>query len=194
MALSRIPSHQFTVDSNITVPTGKQLNAVDTAGLYAPGTVLQVVNLDYKDTFSSTSATPADVTGFAATITPKFAASKILVNVSIAFGYTNDAYPYVLLLRNGVSVSTGNTATGNQINVFLAGFGTNLPGSTYWRMQQTSKEFMDSPNTTSSVTYKLQLASPYNNYAGYINRQSDYTNAVYVQRPTSTITLMEIAQ
>lgn len=193
MALSRIPSSQFTVNSNITVPTGKKLNAVDVSGIYAPGTTIQTVCTEYQGLFSTTSATPVDVTGFSVDITPKFATSKIMVTVSIAFGFTNDAYPYALLLRNGVSISTGNTATGNQRNVFLGGYGTNASAATYWRMHQPSKTLLDSPNTTSTVTYKIQLASPYVG-AGHINKQDSVVDAVYIQRPTSTITVTEIAQ
>ena len=194
MALSRIPSSQFTVNSNITVPTGKKLNAVDVSGIYAPGTTIQTICLEYQSLFSTTSSTPVDVTGFSIDITPKFATSKILVSVCVAFGYANDAYPYVLLLRNGVSIGTGNTATGNQRNVFLGGYATNLSAGNSWRMSHTSKNVMDSPNTTSTLTYKIQMASPYLSYTGYINRQENASDAVYIQRPSSSITVQEIAQ
>jgi len=156
------------------------------------GSVLQVVSTDYTGTASSTSATPADVSGFAATITPSSASNKILVFVSVAFGFANDAYPYVLLKRNGTSISVGTSATGSQINVFLSGTGTNDSGSTVYRFHQASKSYLDSPSSTSALTYQIQLSSPYAGITGYINRLSDSGNAAYVQFPTSTITVMEI--
>lgn len=45
----------------------------------APGTVLQVVNTSKTDTFSSASTSFTQVTGMAATITPFFATSSIVV-------------------------------------------------------------------------------------------------------------------
>ena len=156
------------------------------------GSVLQVVSTDYTGTASSTSATPADVSGFSATITPSSASNKVLVFVSVAFGFDSDAYPYVLLKRNGTSISVGATATGSQINVFLSGTGTASAGITTYRFHQASKSYLDSPSSTSALTYQIQLASPYFGYTGYINRVSSAANAVYIQYPTSSITLMEI--
>lgn len=193
MALSRVPSHQFTVDSNITIPTGKKLNGVDVASIYAPGCVLQVIQTHYTDKFSSSSATPADVTGFAATITPKFANSKILVMLDVMLGGAVDTYPYLLLKRNGTSVGSGTGATGNQINTIGGGYFTALSTPVNYTMKQSSSKFLDSPNTTSALTYQVQFASPYLS-TGFINRQNAQDNAVYIQFPTSNITLMEIAQ
>jgi hypothetical protein len=160
----------------------------------AYGAVLQVVSTDYTGTTSSSSATPVNVSGFSVSITPKFANSKIFVLVSVAFGFANDSYPYVLLTRNGTSIGTGTSATGVQINTFLSGSGTNLSGSTPYRFHHAAKNFLDSPNTTSSLTYQIQFASPYNGYVGYINRQDAIPNTVYTQYPSSSITVMEIAQ
>lgn len=156
------------------------------------GKILQVVNTDYTGLASSTSATPADVSGFSATITPSSTSSKVLVFVSVAFGFSNDAYPYVLLKRNGTSISTGTSATGSRINVFLSGTGTSS-GNTIYRYHQPSKSYLDSPSSTSALTYQIQLASPYNGYIGYINRIYAGNDASYVQYPTSSITLMEVA-
>lgn len=156
------------------------------------GSVLQVVSTDYTGLASSTSATPADVSGFAATITPSSASNKVLVFVSVAFGFSNDSYPYVLLKRNGTSISVGTSATGSRLNVFLSGTGTNSAGSTTYRFHQASKSFLDSPSSTSALTYQIQFSSPYSGYIAYINRVSDGADSSYVQYPTSSITLMEI--
>lgn len=157
------------------------------------GSVLQVVSTTKNDTFTTSSTSPVDVTGFSAVITPTSATSKILVLVSVAFGGDDDIYPYVLLLRNGTSIATGTTATGNQINVFMGGFFTAIPSMTFG-MHQFSNNFLDSPATTSALTYKIQLANPYQvSPTAFINRQDNQSNNVFVQYPTSSITLMEIA-
>ena len=156
------------------------------------GSVLQVVHTNYTSQATSTSATPASVSGFSATITPRSASNYVLIFVTVMFGAANDGYPYVLLLRGATSIGLGSGATGNKINTFLSGTLTNASASSPWRYSTTSKSFLDSPATTSATTYQIQLASPYNSIAGYINRQSDTSNNTYIQFPASTITLMEI--
>ena len=157
------------------------------------GKVLQVVSTNYTAAASSTSATPADVSGFAATITPSSASSTILVMVSVAFGFAADSYPYVLLKRNGTSIGVGTQASGSQINTFLSATATNI-GTMPWRIHQFSKDYEDSPSSTSALTYQIALASPYAGLAGYINRQGSTSDTVYKQFPTSSITLMEIGR
>jgi hypothetical protein len=162
------------------------------------GAVLQVVQTNYTGTASSTSGTPADVSGFSAVITPKFSTSKILVTVCTYFGFDSDGgldpYPYILLLRNGTSIGAGVNATGSQINTFLSAPG--LPGQTDGRTKYkylpASRNFLDSPATTSALTYKIQLASPFSGAPGYLNRQASTDNNTYIQSVASSITLMEV--
>ena len=155
------------------------------------GGVLQTVSTTYTGLFSSSSATPADVTGFSASITPTSSSSKILITVSVVFGFQQDAYPYVLLKRNGTSIGTGVNASGVQINTFMSGAATNI-GSMIYRVHQFSRQHLDSPATTSALTYQIAFASPYL-YAGYINRQDNQGQATFVQYPASSITVQEIA-
>jgi hypothetical protein len=187
-----LPTTSGTVlTSASSIPTSQLSGSISAASLPA-GSILQVVSTDYTGLASSTSATPADVSGFSATITPSSASNRILVFVSVAFGFNNDAYPYVLLRRNGTSISVGTSATGSRLNVFLSGTGTNDSGSTIYRFHQASKSFLDSPSSTSALTYQIQLSSPYAGIIGYINRIHDGADASYVQYPTSSITLMEV--
>ena len=167
--------------------TGLEFGTVGTTA----GQVIQVVHTNYTSTTSSTSATPADVSGFSATITPASASNNILVFVSVCFGSADDGYPYVLLKRNGTSIGIGTTGTSNQINTFLSGAITSTGGAVNV-LKQHAKSFLDTPSSTSALTYQIQLASPYAGNAGYINRAGTIPDTVYVQFPTSTITLMEI--
>ena len=53
--------------------------------------------------------------------------------------------------------------------------------------------FLDSPNTTSEITYKLQAnTSNGANNIMYINRTGNDANATYGGRGVSSITVMEI--
>ncbi len=162
--------------------------------LNSTGSVLQIVSTDYSSTVSSTSGTPADVSGFSATITPSSSSNKILVYVSVRFGAANDGYPYVILKRNGTTIGSGNQATGSRINTFLSFTQTALgAGTAPYRAEQPSRMVLDSPASTSALTYQIALASPYAGFTGYINRQDNQNDAVYIQFPASNITLMEIS-
>ena len=163
------------------------------------GSILQVVQTNYTGTASSTSATPANVSGFSATITPKFSTSKVLVTVCTNFGFNTDSagdpYPYILLLRNGTSIGIGVNATGAQINTFLSG--PALPGDSdvksKYKYLPATRMFLDSPANTSALTYQIQFAQPFSGAPGYLNRQASTDNNTYIQSVASSITLMEVA-
>jgi hypothetical protein len=170
-----------------------KVNAIqNTSGTNILGTILQVVTTNFTSTASSTSGTPTDVSGFSATITPSSSSNRVLVYVSCMMGSADDAYPYILLKRNGTTIGSGSGATGNQNNTFLSYTATALGGPNNYRSNQLNKIFVDSPSSTSAVTYQISLASPYAGFTGYINRQNSQDNGVYVQFPGSNITLMEI--
>ena len=170
----------------ITTVAGKPI-------LNSTGSILQVVSTNFNSTASSTSGTPADVSGFSATITPSSSSNKVLVYVSCMMGSADDGYPYILLKRNGTSIGTGTLASGNQNNTFLSYTATSLGGPNNYRSNQLNKMILDSPATTSALTYQIALASPYGSIAGYINRQNAQDNTVYTQYAGSIITLMEVS-
>jgi hypothetical protein len=138
------------------------------------GSILQVVNAAYSTQTTNNTSTYSD-TGLTASITPKFSTSKILVIVNVT-GYkdTSNTSAFVKLVRNSTDLITINTFAGynNSTNGADASVGTN---------------YLDSPATTSSTTYKVQFKSANNTATVYVN------NSGYGAL-TSTITLMEIAQ
>ena len=155
------------------------------------GSVLQVVSNTKTDTFSTTAADYVDVTGLSVSITPTSASSKILVIVTFNLsGQDTSAGANYRFVRDSTPVCIGDTASNrgrasggvpyvNNTNVY-----TTISGS-----------FLDSPATTSSTTYKIQITggNP-SSYAG-VNRtqaDADITNP-YSSRAASTITVMEIA-
>ena len=58
-------------------------------------------------------------------------------------------------------------------------------------MSGSSFNFLDSPATTSSTTYKIQFIT--DTATTYINRTAGDVDASYTGRTQSTITVMEIA-
>jgi hypothetical protein len=135
------------------------------------GKVLQVVNATYSTATTSSTNTFVD-TGLTATITPSSATSKVLVFVNqTGLGKaTNDAFIALRLLRGATALASFELAAGYTTTTtpnFIGGSGIN---------------YLDSPATTSAVTYKTQIASQNNN--AIVRCQAD--------NGTSTITLMEI--
>ena len=172
------------------ISDGGVLKRLD-ASLIGGGKVLQVVNTHFTDRVSSTSATPADVSGFSATITPSLTSSKILVMVTVFFGGSNSSYAYTLCQRQisggaTTSIGLGTGASGSQTNIFV---GRRI--DVIQDYGESSKNFLDTPNTTSAITYQMQLAKPYGTTV-YINRQDNAGDFAYISFPSSTITLLEI--
>ena len=118
----------------------------DTAGVDNQGKIIQIVNnTTPKGRYTSTSSVFID-TGFSVTITPKFASSKILLNVC-AVGYSSGHYSYLDIYRNGTTSISGSANNTNGLTGPAAGSGAN------WDTIVTF--YQDSPNTTSAVTYNL---------------------------------------
>ena len=122
MALSKIDAANF-LDGTLPDTNINNASLDNVTGLPAGvgGKVLQVINTHFTDKVSSTSATPADVSGFSATITPSSTSSKILVMVTVFFGGSGSSYAYTLCQRQisggaTTSIGLGTGATGSQTN------------------------------------------------------------------------------
>jgi len=147
------------------------------------GGILQVVSTTKTDTFSTTSTSFTDITGLSATITPRSTSSKILVNITVSgigTDVSNSGNTGFILVRDStpIAVATGGTTQ------FTGQLSRRSIASTAFSLNSSAMT-LDSPATTSSVTYKAQGRA----LAGtlYINRDGDNTASV------STITLIEVA-
>lgn len=150
--------------------------AITSAALPA-GSVIQVVNgTPMTNVFATTSTSYVDVTGLNATITPLNASSKILAIVFlsdfVSLGTSYDTALRIALLRNSTIIQEQT----NQL------FGYNASSS---RVGNSTIMYVDSPATTSSVTYKVQLHS---------RTGSQVEINTYWSTAKSSVILMEIAQ
>lgn len=169
--------------NQITVPTGHKM--------YAPGHVVQIVQVVKTDAFTTSSATPVDITGMSASISPTSSNSKVLVHVDLKWSINGHGDIY--LLKNGTKIYYGDLY-GVQSQASLHGYGSGSYGTDYG-LCYGGIEYLDSPATTSSVTYKLQAGVPYSSsYTIAVNYLRPNENYVYNARLASTITLMEIGQ
>lgn len=161
----------------ITINGGGTITGLSATGISAepafPGNILQVVN-GTTSTAVSTSGTTYIDTGLTATITPSSASNKILVLVS----------------QNGINKDNINQNAGLNLKLFRGateiGFGYvfGFTGSAIRNYPGTGSFcVLDSPATTSPVTYKTQ----------FMNDSGAGTVEVQRVNSTSQITLLEVA-
>ena len=158
------------------------------------GGIIQIKNTIKTDSFTTSSTSSVDITGFSATITPKFSTSKILVCVDIGVLSASGANGvYLVLLRGSTAIANTTIGSGNLHNrsgFTSGGGGEGNNGSDGERKMNTGGiSFLDSPSTTSAVTYKCQLSTSNSSYTAYFNRWGENTDNASV----STITLMEVS-
>jgi hypothetical protein len=168
------------INNNIvTVPSGHTL--------YAPGHVIQVVQAVKTDTFSTSSTSFTDVTGLSATITPKSSSSKILVTGDFYFGTTSGGFSaHAQLVRGSTPIYVGSTTSPAVSATSSVRPFTGAP------FQRATPVFLDSPNTTTATTYKVQTrigtSGANSNWGGGGTGDGNLSTVA------QSITLMEIAQ
>jgi hypothetical protein len=118
------------------------------------GKVLQVVSMVKTNQFTQTTTTFTDITDYNLSITPSAATSKVLVmfNPALFIGGNVDTqlYQYFRILRDSTTIYESKGA-----NVQGAAF----TGGYAWQYIQASFLYLDSPNTTSAITYKAQTSA-----------------------------------
>lgn len=161
--------------------------------------IIQVRFAEKVDTFATTpGALWADIPNLSVTITPRFSNSKILILADVKAAGSQDASTVRSKVVRGISGSFSNvgigTPAGSRSGV-LGEFYISSGGNGIYYMAQIGGNILDSPNTTSELTYKVQIGGDSNSSTVYVNRtQGDRDNAYYDGRGYSSITVMEIAQ
>jgi hypothetical protein len=129
-----------------------------------------------------------DVTDVTLSITPSSATSKILLIASATINSTSESQNVVArLMRDSTEIAVG-TSPGNRI---VGSFGTN--NSSNRRAANHGGigiTWLDSPNTTSAITYKMQVRCPFTVIVSqYFSGDNDANN---ISAPT-VLTAIEVA-
>ena len=114
------------------------------------GKILQVVQLTYASKSTNASISVFTDTPFGTlTITPSSTSSRILLSTTFGYGISPGTTCIFRFTRNGTPVGT----SGVDLN---ASFGTGGSNNDAWR-ECVSFQYLDSPATTSALSYKIQF-------------------------------------
>lgn len=168
-------------------PTDNQTLAEAIAdGLTAAQVVKQVVTTTKTDTFSTTSTSYVDITGLSVTITPADNTNKILLVASFGQIDTNGTTRFIRIqfLRDSTPIGVGDAAsTRTQASIVQRIEASNSSQSAAWT-------YVDSPATTSAITYKAQMLI--NASTAYINRTGTDSDDPLYSRGVCSLTAFEI--
>ncbi len=167
------------------------------------GGIIQVQQTVKRDTWSGNMSSNypnfVEVTGLNVSLTPKFASSKILVTASVNFS-TSYWQGFGQLWR-GIGGATrallddavGEVA-GNRVRYTFTELSYNTSSSSHYLMYNGTVNYLDSPNTTSQVSYSIAMRSYATSHEVYVNRNHvDQDSSDYWGRGISTITAMEVS-
>jgi len=180
--------HASSSSNNIVLASDGSTTISNLSG--GVGKILQVIQTVKTDQFTSTAYDYTDVTGMSVSITPASASNKILINFELQVSGVANNYASFRLLRDSTHIGV-STVTDTDWRVATLG---SLSHENSYQIENTGTSFLDSPNTTSAITYKLQVSS-YSNRTMSLNYPWNTGNSSgsYTATGISTITVMEVA-
>jgi hypothetical protein len=169
--------------ADATIASGDIASGVVPAG----GKVLQVKTYTQTSEYTFSTGAWRDVTNMTVSITPASTSSKILVTVTMNGSSTaNNFYGHGRVLRGTTAIGLGNSSGNAQLQ---AGWCISN-NDAYTKGLTMSWSYLDSPSTTSSSTYKVQVWPSGQSFV--LNRIGENNSETGYGRYSSTITVMEI--
>ena len=179
------PNADGSADQLLKTNGSGTLSFADVGG----GKILQVVSVRKNDSFSRSSNSYAVVTGLTADITPSATTSKILIIVTAPYSGTNGS-ANATLFKDGVNYIDAAKDSGLGLRVGCFHQTGNPESGANELMQPNTYTIVDSPNSTSSITYDVRAKASGGTIR--INNNNNPDNGNYRPCSVSTITLMEI--
>ena len=149
--------------------------------------VLQVLQVQKTDVFTTTSSSLVDVTGLTLNITPTATSSKILFMASVAGVGTDNA---VVQAYRDSTIIAGGAASGSKTQSFAGSLWNGVFGAP--TLMTASINWLDTPSTTSAITYKIKAGAVGGGTLILGRNATDNDDAQHTRAP-QVITLMEIA-
>jgi hypothetical protein len=163
---------------------------------YTYGGITQVSYSSLINHFSSNSTTWADITNLSASITPQSTSSRILVQFSLGRATTDRHdldYACGLRVLRGSTIADFNGVSGSN-RERLCGTIQGLAYNDDHSIGPWTFGGIDHPNTTSSVTYKVQAMCQSSSVPLHLNTSINNNNStqIYYGTARSTIIVMEL--
>jgi hypothetical protein len=150
-------------------------------------TIVRVQSVMFTGIQTVTGDAWADVTNLSITVTPQSSSSRFLLLAEINGSADDDGGSFKFVGGN-----TANSVAPTAGNRRLVHNSWCLYSVNAVTMMNGFGMYLDSPATTSPVTYKCQIASDAGQ-STYINRSKNDTDGTYYPRGVSTFTVMEIS-
>ena len=152
------------------------------------GGIIQVKTGTLTSVFTTTSSSMVD-TGLSVSITPKFTTSKVLVIVSLGSFQNGGRLKRAMMniVRNSTNVIVGDNRTGIECTACVC---VRAADDNYAQIPLAFTA-LDSPATTSAVTYKVQATRGSDTQTVYLN--GNQGGDAYSGNTASTITVMEVS-
>jgi len=178
MAITRLNTNAFGTSVNLASNVTGTLPAANggSGRTAVTGNVLQVVSTAKTDSFTTTATSDTAVTGLSLSITPSSSSNKIFVIFTGNTSCDNSSsyYGAMSIYRDSTRIVGGQTGA--------------TSGSTRIDNVNSGMSILDSPSSTSAITYQLYIKSEGNSSTVRINATSGV-----VADEKAVITAMEIA-
>ena len=167
--------------------TVDNLNLKGSGSVSSVGKVLQVQSAFKSDTDSTSSTSDVAISGLSLTLTPASTSSKVLVQFAVGTAGNNASSHFFFTVYRSIgggSYSAIGQGTGGGSYNYASS--DHSSSNNYYGAMANS--FLDSPNTTSEITYKLYFRTSAG-HTSYINRRATDDNF----RGASSLICMEIS-
>ncbi len=169
----------------ITLGTGLSMSGTTlNASASTPPQPVQAVK---TDTASIASQTFAAISGLSASYTPTSNTQKVLVRAALQLGHDNVTGGVYRLTRDGTVLTQADTA-GSRIRAHAYSF------TAANQMESVIIEYLDTPGTTSAVSYAVEWARNAASGTLYLNRTGTDTDSSIFPRCVSTLTVIPFGE
>ena len=157
--------------------------------------ILQVVEAVKTDTATTSTTVYNAISGLQPQITPSSSSNKIMIFINLKWGFSNENNDVNFKLFRSIGGTETEIFSGDASNSNSLGFygAQDALGKGIHIMMPISSQYLDSPNTTSQITYlikwHIQRSASYN----YLNRPGSSDTSDDYHRTSSSVTLMEVA-
>ena len=165
------------------------------AAVGAAGIGSNVVQTVKTNTFSTSSTSFVTVTGMTVTITPSAASSRILLILDTNMSLNGSVSHAQMRIVGGNADDYVGDAAGSRIRSVTTWYNATTTGTAGWNQTflaaRQGAVYVDSPNTTSPVTYTLEARTSANTL--YVNRAAVDADSTLYGRIPSSFTAIEVA-